>query len=408
MRGFRGPSPQIEPPINPLNTPAMYRDASPDTCRPATPFDEPWVITGDASEVPVTGSDGEPDAAEANHLAPGGSLEPEDEATLLVDNKPSEDCECAPDIIVGAGDHRKPEADEASALGTDESHKRKADAEAALVADGSRKQFKVDDDDATRAAIKDTFDVCEQNGFLAKKVIVWTLPGTQNIIQRDVPEQSPQVRVCNADCVRVARELTKKKSGANVWLLHMANPMKPAGGVGSGQANHLARCSDLVPQLDRAKSEGKYPLHNYDNRLAANKWFSVFVHNEVTIFKDPDNYFPLPREAWSKVGVLTAAAECMKDEKTVGPNALRFIRYLLEVATAQKCSHLVLSAWGCGAFGQDAAGVARCFRQALQNVDYKLLPEVIFAIPDGVEHQHLVGKTLDIFLAAFAHDGQVV
>jgi uncharacterized protein (TIGR02452 family) len=388
----------------------MDRDDSPATYPPPTFFDSPWVEVVGASEFPVTGSEGGPDAAEANHLAPGDSLEPEDGATLLVDEKPREACESVPDILVDAGGHRKPEADEASALGTDESHKRKADAAAALVPEDSRKQFKFDDAHATRAVIEDTLDLCEQNGFLAKKVIVWNLPGTQDMIQPDVPEQSPRVHVHNADCVRVATELAKKKPGANVWLLHMANAVKPACSVGSGQANHLGRCSDLLPQLDRAKSEGKYPLHTYDNRRTVNKWFSVLVHNEVTIFKDPDNYSTLPREAWSKVGVLTAAAECMKDERTRGPNALRFIMYLLEVATAQKCSHLVLSAWGCGALGQDAKDVALCFRQALQNVDYKLLPEVVFAIPDDptIISKNKGRGNLDIFKAVFTHDGPVV
>ena len=389
--------------------PAKARDDSPATYPSPDFMDSPWIQVGVASESFVIGSEEEPDAAEANRLAPGDSLEQEAGATLLADDKPHEACESVPVILVDPGDHRKPDADGASALGEYECHKRKADAVAAVVPEDSRKQFKFDDD-ATRAVIEDTSDLCEQNGLSAKKVIAWTLHGTQDMIPPDVPEQSPRVHVHNADCVRVATEITKKKPGARVLLLHMANVVKPASSVGSGQANHLARCSDLLPQLDRAKSEGKYPLHTYDNRRAVNKWFSVLVHNEVTIFKDPDNYSTLPREAWSKVGVLTAAAECMKDERTRGPNALRFIMYLLEVATAQKCSHLVLSAWGCGALGQDAKDVALCFRQALQYVDYKHLPEVIFAIPDDptIISKNKGRGNLDIFKAVFAHDGPVV
>ena len=389
--------------------PAKARDDSPATYPSPGLLDSPWIQVGVASESFVIGSEEEPDAAEANRPAPGHSLEPDAGATLLADDKPPEACESAPVILVDPGDHRKPDADGASALGEYECHKRKADAAAAVVREDSRKQFKFDDA-STRAVIEDTLDLCEQNGLSAKKVIAWTLHGTQDMIQPDVPEQSPRVHVHNADCVRVATEITKKKPEARVWLLHMANVVKPASSVGSGQANHLIRCSDLLPQLDRAKSEGKYPLHTYDNRLTANKWFSVLVHNEVTIFKDPDNYSTLPREAWSKVGVLTAAAECMKDERTRGPNALRFIMYLLEVATAQKCSHLVLSAWGCGALGQDAKDVALCFRQALQNVDYKHLPEVVFAIPDDptIISKNKGSGNLGIFKAVFAHAGPVV
>lgn len=55
------------------------------------------------------------------------------------------------------------------------------------------------------------------------------------------------------------------------------------------------------------------------------------------------------------------------------------IDFLLCVAAAQKVDTLILGAFGCGVFGQDAKEVAQIFKRQLQ---HHLFDKVIFAIPD--------------------------
>ena len=113
--------------------------------------------------------------------------------------------------------------------------------------------------------------------------------------------------------------------------------------------------------------------------------FTVLVHDEVVFFKCPCDYATLPEEEWFCAGVLTAAAEKVSGTgHSIGPNAHRYIDFLLDVVHMQgeNCSHIILSAWGCGAFGQNAHEVASCFRQGLARFDARTFPEVTFAIID--------------------------
>ena len=382
-----------------LNTPATNSFVTP----PMHPIMDPVKDdspNGDAVEVnpSVPGASRKPDADEVDPLEPSAS-------------KKRKADKVEPHITEASHKHN---ADGADPLGADEPRKRTrprvAEVQPHVVTEASRKR-KSDEAFAkkadNRAVLADTLVLCKNYGFEAKRVHAWILYATQERIQPDVQARYPQVQVRNADCVKVATELAKDPE-AKVWMLNMASAKTPGGGVRNGanaQEEHLCRCSDLLPQLERGASEGNYPLQNYANPGADTHWFSVLVHREVTFFKDPENYSLLPREDWSNVGVLTAAAENMKRTAQVGPNALRFIGCLLDAAEAQGCTHLVLSAWGCGAYRQSAAEVARCFRMAIKRVKNTILKEVVFAIIDdhnSVEHG---GGNLNIFRTEFFDDG---
>lgn len=58
------------------------------------------------------------------------------------------------------------------------------------------------------------------------------------------------------------------------------------------------------------------------------------------------------------------------------------IRFVLDIARENQVNTLILGAYGCGVFGQDAREVAGIFKDYLQN-DYKCFQQVIFAIPKG-------------------------
>jgi uncharacterized protein (TIGR02452 family) len=64
------------------------------------------------------------------------------------------------------------------------------------------------------------------------------------------------------------------------------------------------------------------------------------------------------------------------------------IRNVLALAIAQRVRHLILGAWGCGAFGNDPILVARCFREVLNPAEPWLhgLETVTFAVLDDSRH----------------------
>lgn len=218
------------------------------------------------------------------------------------------------------------------------------------------------------------------------------------------------VEIIGTDCVTIAKDLAKKID-ARVWMLNMACARSPGGGTREGcnaQEEHLCRCSDLLPQLEAAATDA-FPLHAVRR---AGKDFKVLVHKRVTFFKDPQNYSDLNIKEWFRTGVITAAAENISktpqsatrrsngDARKTGPNAERFINYLLEIIQMQGGTHVILSAWGCGAFGQSAHAVAEIFRRGLARFDGRSFPKVVFAIID--DHNSAPPGNLHAFRTVFA------
>lgn len=60
---------------------------------------------------------------------------------------------------------------------------------------------------------------------------------------------------------------------------------------------------------------------------------------------------------------------------------LERIRFVLDVAEDNHVDTLILGAFGCGVFGQDAAVVACGFKRWLEQRDYRF-KDVCFAVPD--------------------------
>jgi hypothetical protein len=205
------------------------------------------------------------DAVEANPSVPGASRKPDaDEADPLEPNasKKRKADKVEPHVTEAS---RNPKADGADPLGADKPRKRTRPSIAEVaphrVTEASRKR-KSDEAFAktasNRAVLADTINLCKAYGFDAKRVHAWILYAMQERIQPDVQARSPQVQVRNADCVKVATELAKDPE-AKVWMLNMASAKTPGGGVRNGanaQEEHLCRCSDLLPQLERGASEG--------------------------------------------------------------------------------------------------------------------------------------------------------
>lgn len=260
-------------------------------------------------------------------------------------------------------------------------------AAAGQVTDASRKrkaEAAFERKENNKAVMFDTLEKCSRLFGRPRRSDACVLQGAQERYT-DVDPAATPVRSCvhDGDCVALARELSKQP-GAKVWMLNMASATKPGGGARSGsnaQEEHLCRCSNLLPQLEKARKH-LYPLSNVHD---AGTDFTVLVHKEVVFFKRPCDYADLPEEERFCIGVLTAAAEKVSGTgHDIGPNAQRYIDFLLDVVHMQgeECSHIILSAWGCGAFGQNAYKVADCFRQGLARFDARIFPIVTFAIID--------------------------
>ncbi len=75
----------------------------------------------------------------------------------------------------------------------------------------------------------------------------------------------------------------------------------------------------------------------------------------------------------------------------------RRIHRALAIAQAYGHTTLVLGAWGCGAFGNDAQRTAIDFRHALESDFSGAFREVVFAITDWAPERKFLGPFRDVF-----------
>ncbi len=69
----------------------------------------------------------------------------------------------------------------------------------------------------------------------------------------------------------------------------------------------------------------------------------------------------------------------------------------MSIAQAYKYTSLVLGAWGCGAFGNDAHRTAIDLRHALESDFSGAFSEVVFAITDWSPERKYLGPFRDVF-----------
>jgi uncharacterized protein (TIGR02452 family) len=79
----------------------------------------------------------------------------------------------------------------------------------------------------------------------------------------------------------------------------------------------------------------------------------------------------------------------------------RRIHRVLAIARAYGYSALVLGAWGCGAFGNDAHRTAIDFRHALENEFSGVFFDIVFAITDWSLERRFLGPFREVFTSKF-------
>lgn len=196
-----------------------------------------------------------------------------------------------------------------------------------------------------------------------------------------------QVQVRNADVLEVASEYTDLR----VAVLNMASAQFPGGGfrTGSGaQEENLHRRTDVVRFLMEQR-QWYYPI----------KQGTCLLSKRVTVFRGPEVLgYPLLDEPF-KVDVISCAAPSRPklEQGNYGNctdlrNMQTKIALILEAAHESHCQVLVLSAFGCGAYGNPPDIVAKLFDEAIRSSRYSF-QNIVFCILDdhntGRSHNQL-------------------
>ena len=171
------------------------------------------------------------------------------------------------------------------------------------------------------------------------------------------------------------------EQGLRTAVLNFASSTSPGGGVTRGagaQEESLCRVSTLYPCL---KDERMWNLFYAPHRRAKNPLHNddIIYTKDVLVLKD-DDYRPLEKPF--AVDVVTCAAPNLREDASnaynpddgeraeIDPAELLALhekrgRRILAVAAANGAQALVLGAFGCGAFRNDPAIVARAYANVL-------------------------------------------
>lgn len=200
----------------------------------------------------------------------------------------------------------------------------------------------------------------------------------------------------NEDSFAAARK--QYKDSKPVLVLNLANPVHPGGGVRKGakaQEEDLCRKSSLLLSLESPEAAEYY---EYNRKLHTYMGSDGMIFTpQVEIIRDEDGRL---LEETVIVAVLTCAAPMVRNGKEgMDEDAYREMVYnrimgMLKCAAYYGYKNLVLGAWGCGAFGNDARVMSDLFYKALKEMNFNGMGEkdffcrVDFAVLDRTTEQY--------------------
>jgi uncharacterized protein (TIGR02452 family) len=197
----------------------------------------------------------------------------------------------------------------------------------------------------------------------------------------------PTVEVTNETTAQAAvRWLGEGKT--DVVALNFASARNQGGGFLSGaiaQEEDLCRCSGLYACLKRK------PQFYNENILIEDAFYTdgIIYSPKVPFFRNEHNLF---LEEPFELSIVSAPAPNLRAIQTaMEPQDLsdvlqqiiyRRAKKVLQVAALHGHKNIILGAWGCGAFGNDAGQVASIFAQLIKD-DTPYFERVCFAVYDN-------------------------
>ena len=188
------------------------------------------------------------------------------------------------------------------------------------------------------------------------------------------------------------------KEDKGILVLNLASAVHPGGGVRRGaraQEEDLCRKSSLLLSLESDAAKVYYDYNRSLNTLMGSD--ALMITPQVEIIRDENGEL---LDDTVIVSVLTCAAPNIShgmeglSEKAYQDMVYNRIMGMLKCAAFFGYHHLVLGAWGCGAFRNDAHLISDLFYQALKEIDCNghgeddLFRRIDFAVLDRTPEQY--------------------
>lgn len=162
-----------------------------------------------------------------------------------------------------------------------------------------------------------------------------------------------------------------------VAVLNFADALTVGGLVWEGETTQeegICRCTNLYESILSATS---YYKHNLDSNSKGLYTNALIYSPDVLAFKDENMYRDIEPVYFDVISCPSPSIR-FKNKVDARKVFINRIEGILKAAAANGVNCLVLGAWGCGAFGQDAVLMGECFARMIKKYNY--FYEVVFAI----------------------------
>ena len=172
-------------------------------------------------------------------------------------------------------------------------------------------------------------------------------------------------------------------------VLNFSSYKNPGGMfINGSKAQEECLCHESFLYNVLSQKNDFYEWNNQHKNKALYSNRALYSPNILFVKKSNDYLFKT--EAMCFCDVITCAApnksaaqkyQNVSDEENTKVLRSR-IKFVLDIAKDNYVDTLILGAYGCGVFGQDAKEVASIFKEYL-NITHKCFKKVVFAIPNG-------------------------
>ncbi len=219
----------------------------------------------------------------------------------------------------------------------------------------------------------ESLQVAVENSILNTKLYY---PDSEMSLPENIHLQ-PKYHVSPDRSFQAAQKLSRQFPDEKIAVLNFASATHAGGGVVNGsraQEESLCRCSTLYPCLNQPNLlENYYDFH----RKRHNTLYTdtvIYTPDVVVIKTDTNVPERAPESAWFKVDIITCAAPNLNHLDGISDEELYTIhckraRRILTSAVIADVSVLVLGAFGCGAFRNPPAVVARAYQDVLKEFE---------------------------------------
>ncbi len=251
---------------------------------------------------------------------------------------------------------------------------------------------------------EETLQICQAGSYKkdGKEILLGLTPDQLSEAQvllpdavRDLPDGEPTEGSCIFSCENMdALSLTQEKcedpsyggetGNSRILLLNLASAVRPGGGTRDGmggQEEDLCRRSTLLMSLESDAAKSYYEYNNAMHTHLGSD--GVILSPDVVVFRDENGNL---MDAPFTISVLTCAAPNLrfglegKTEEEYQALLQDRIDGILKSAVYFGYQNIILGAFGCGAFKNDAALVSDDFYQALTGPAGRGLAHADFAV----------------------------